>query len=234
MAGQILSYRDMCRREGAGLRRGMSFGLGGEHSVILMSVRPDAPYRDRFEADAATLIYEGHDELCSAAVPYPKAVDQPACTPYGTPTQNGQFHQAAQDYKKGRRPPERVRVYEKLQPGLWAYHGLFHLRDSWQEDDGKRRVFKFKLVPVAGEEDFSRPPVPRPPRRTIIPRSVKLAVTQRDRGRCVVCGATARLQFDHIVPYSKGGTSVVAENIQLLCARHNLAKGAKTLSPDAS
>jgi len=26
------------------------------------------------------------------------------------------------------------------------------------------------------------------------------------------------------VPYAKGGTSRVAENIQLLCARHNLEK----------
>ncbi|MBU1705892.1 hypothetical protein KKG19_04190 [Patescibacteria group bacterium] len=27
-----------------------------------------------------------------------------------------------------------------------------------------------------------------------------------------------------MVPFSKGGTSLKAENIQLLCARHNLAK----------
>jgi 5-methylcytosine-specific restriction endonuclease McrA len=31
---------------------------------------------------------------------------------------------------------------------------------------------------------------------------------------------------DHIVPISKGDTSDTADNIQLLCARHNLVKGA--------
>ena len=30
--------------------------------------------------------------------------------------------------------------------------------------------------------------------------------------------------FDHIVPVAKGGTSLVVENVQLLCARHNLQK----------
>jgi 5-methylcytosine-specific restriction endonuclease McrA len=40
----------------------------------------------------------------------------------------------------------------------------------------------------------------------------------------VVCGATDELHFDHIVPYSKGGSSFVADNVQLLCARHNLEK----------
>ncbi|MGP0594802.1 HNH endonuclease [Nitrospira sp. T9] len=32
--------------------------------------------------------------------------------------------------------------------------------------------------------------------------------------------------MDHIVPYSKGGTSLKVENIQLLCARHNIEKSA--------
>jgi 5-methylcytosine-specific restriction endonuclease McrA len=49
-------------------------------------------------------------------------------------------------------------------------------------------------------------------------------VWRRDGGKCVICGASDELHFDHIVPYSKGGTSLVAENIQLLCARHNLQK----------
>lgn len=43
----------MCRREGVSLHRGMNFGLGGNHSVILMSVRPNAPYRDRLEDGVA-------------------------------------------------------------------------------------------------------------------------------------------------------------------------------------
>ena len=61
-------------------------------------------------------------------------------------------------------------------------------------------------------------------RRRPIPTAVKLEVWRRDSGKCAICGATDELHFDHVVPYSKGGTSLVAENIQLLCARHNIAK----------
>jgi hypothetical protein len=207
----------------------MNFGLSGDHSVVLMSVRPGAPYRDRLEDGGTILIYEGHDEPRSDSVPQPKAVDQPYNTAYGTPTQNGKFFQAAQDHKGGRRPPERVRVYEKLRQGIWSYNGVFHLVDSWQEDDGTRKVFKFKLIAVKGEEDLSDPPALHPGRRRIIPTSVKVAVWQRDGGKCVVCGATDELHFDHDLPYSKGGTSITGDNVQLMCARHNLGKGAKIL-----
>lgn len=227
MANGVISYLEMCGREGTSLQRGMNFGLGGDHSVVLMSVRPNAPYRDRLEDNGTTLIYEGHNEPKSAGVPQPKAVDQPYRTAFGTLTQNGRFHEAAQGYKDGLRSPERVRVYEKLRQGIWSYNGVFYLVDSWQEDDGNRRVFKFKLAAVEGEEDLDKPPVSHPSRRRVIPTSVKLAVWQRDGGRCVVCGATDELHFDHDLPYSKGGTSITEENVQLMCARHNLEKGAK-------
>lgn len=227
MANEVISYLEMCGREGTSLQRGMNFGLGGDHSVVLMSVRPNASYRDRLEDNGTTLIYEGHDEPKSARIPQPKTVDQPYRTAFGTLTQNGRFHEAAQGYKDGLRSPERVRVYEKLRQGIWSYNGVIHLVDSWQEDDGNRKVFKFKLVAVEGEEDLDKPPVSHPNRRRVIPTSVKLAVWQRDGGSCVVCGATDELHFDHDLPYSKGGTSFSEENVQLMCARHNLEKGAK-------
>ena len=73
MANEVVSYLEMCSREGTSLQRGMNFGLGGDHSVVLISVLPNAPYRDRLEDEGNTLIYEGHDELLSDAVPHPKA-----------------------------------------------------------------------------------------------------------------------------------------------------------------
>ena len=66
-------------------------------------------------------------------------------------------------------------------------------------------------------------------KRRIIPTEVKLEVWKRDEGKCVTCGADNELHFDHILPYSKGGTSVKAENVQLLCARHNLVKSDKII-----
>jgi hypothetical protein len=101
MANEVISYLEMCAREGTSLQRGMNFGLRDDHSVLLMSVRPGAPYQDRLEDDGTTLIYEGHDEPRSDAVPRLKAVDQPYRTAYGTLTQNDRFFQAAQDPRTG-------------------------------------------------------------------------------------------------------------------------------------
>jgi len=205
----------------------MNFGLGGNHSVILMSIRPNAPYQDRIEEDGTVLIYEGHDQPKTAGISDPKSLDQPGNLPSGRPTENGKFRQAALAYKSGSRQAERVRVYEKIKDGIWSYNGVFHLVDAWVQSDGKREVFRFRLVAVEGDEDFSIPTLTNFDRRRIIPSSVKLQVWQRDKGRCTECGATDELHFDHILPFSKGGTSLTAENVQLLCARHNLAKSAK-------
>src|SRR5436309_1061990 len=116
----------MCRREGASLQQGMNLGLGGSHSVVLMSVRSNAPYHDSLEDAGTTLVYEGHDQPKSVSCPNPKLVDQPDRFPSGGLTQNGKFHQAAQSFKCGERLPERVRVYEKIRPGIWSYNGVFH------------------------------------------------------------------------------------------------------------
>ena len=61
-------------------------------------------------------------------------------------------------------------------------------------------------------------------RRERIPDDVRLFVWQRDEGKCVKCGGTERLEFDHIVPVAKGGSNT-ERNIQLLCETCNRAKG---------
>jgi hypothetical protein len=225
MTNEIIPYLEMCAREGASLQRGMNYRLNHDHSVLLMSVRPNAPYADRVEDDGATLIYEGHDCPRSADMPDPKSVDQPQRTTTGTLTENGKFQQAAEAFKLGTHPPERVRVYEKLKPGIWSYNGLFELVDAWLENDGVRDVFKFKLLAI--EDDgvlFGAAHFVPGPRRRVIPTAVKVEVWKRDHGQCVQCGAKDDLHFDHIVPFSKGGSSLTADNVQLLCARHNLEK----------
>jgi hypothetical protein len=223
MPNEIISYLEMCKREDINLQRGMNYRLKDNHSVILMSIRPGAPYADRFENDN-TLIYEGHDLPRSDQYPNPKSFDQPEYTPTGSLTENGKFHRAAQALKRKSAPPERVRVYEKLKPGIWSYNGVFHLVDSWLEHQNNRQVFKFKLTAVEGEEDFSRPAPAEPRIRRVIPTPVKLVVWKRDGGKCSKCGVTDDLHFDHIIPWSKGGSSSTAENVQLLCGRHNLEK----------
>jgi HNH endonuclease len=226
MANEIIPYLEMCRREASSLQRGMNFNLGKGYSVILMSVRPNAPYRDSFGDDGSTIIYEGHDVPRSHPASRPKSINQSSQTPSGRLTENGKFYQAAEAFKRGEAQAHAVRVYEKIHPGIWSYNGVFHLVDAWQERVGKRLVFKFKLIAVDSSEDvWTQPELDE--RRRLIPTLVKIEVWDRDRGKCVICGATTELHFDHVLPYSKGGTSLTAKNVQLLCARHNLSKGAK-------
>ncbi len=117
-----------------------------------------------------------------------------------------------------------------MRRGNWTCNGIFKLVDAWQEKSDKtngRLVFKFKLDIINGllntnpsidarsaELDHNR----------IIPAAVKVQVWKRDKGQCIICHSKDNLHFDHIIPYSKGGSSLTTDNSQLLCARHNLAK----------
>jgi hypothetical protein len=203
----------------------MNYRLHPAYSVLLMSVRPGAPYKDRVKDNGKVLIYEGHDAPRAPTTPDPKLVDQPTQTVTGHPTQNKLFLDAALAYKSQACPPERVRVYEKIRPGIWVYNGPFDLLDAWSERAGQRTVFRFRLelVQDAGTQIGGGPKHDVAHNR-LIPTAVKLEVWKRDRGRCVECGSTDNLHFDHIIPFSKGGSSLVPENIQLLCARHNIEK----------
>lgn len=222
--GEVISYLEMCREEGVSFQRGMNYRNGRLPSVILMSRRQGAPYDDRIEEDGRVLIYEGHDKPRTRDGPDPKTVDQAERTPGGKLTQNGLFLQAALRYRQAAAPAEHVRVYEKMRSGIWTFNGTFRLVDGWREHFKQRMVFKFRLEVDPNVTPFTDSREPQLEQNRLIPTTVKLAVWTRDRGRCVKCGSVDNLHFDHVIPYSRGGSSLVVENIQLLCARHNLAK----------
>jgi hypothetical protein len=60
-------------------------------------------------------------------------------------------------------------------------------------------------------------------KREPIPQDVQDKVWVRDSGKCVICGSSENLEFDHIIPFSKGGSSTY-RNIQLLCEKCNRQK----------
>jgi hypothetical protein len=134
--------------------------------------------------------------------------------------------EAVRRFKFAKAPAEKVRIFEKIRDGIWVYDGLFELVDGWQQTNERRQVFKFRLqlldepvtelkgAPAQVEVDDDR----------VIPSAVKVEVWKRDKGRCVQCGSKESLHFDHIIPYSQGGSSKNAANIQILCAKHNLEK----------
>src|SRR5215212_1761052 len=57
-----------------------------------------------------------------------------------------------------------------------------------------------------------------------IPHPVKVAVVTRDGGKCRRCGSIQDLQYDRIVPNSRGGSSTDVNNIQLLCGKCSILK----------
>ena len=87
----------------------------------------------------------------------------------------------------------------------------------------------------------------RPTRSAVLPRSsqlrlrseedhahisydTRLFVWKRDGGACGHCGVTANLQFDHIIPRSRGGSGRAA-NVELLCGDCNNKKKARLFTP---
>lgn len=223
----IISYAELVAEENANLQKGMNFLIKSNYSILLMSVRENAPYEDEWDENTGTLIYEGHNAP-SNLVTKPKEVDQPLVTPKGNLTENGKFFTAAQSYKIGLiSEPHKVKVYEKIKNGIWCYKGFFNLIDAKIVNNGNRNVFKFYLKPV---EFISIRKEVELPHSRLIPTSVKIEVWNRDKGRCVKCGSQKNLHFDHDLPYSKGGTSLTAANVRILCMKCNLSKSNKILS----
>lgn len=62
------------------------------------------------------------------------------------------------------------------------------------------------------------------PGRAAIPLEWRNRIRKRSNGRCVYCGDTKKLQFDHITPLAAGGKHEEG-NLQLACRLCNTSKG---------
>ncbi len=224
----ILSYREMCDAEGKQtLQRGMNYRLNPKYSVILLSQRSNAPYTDKIYEDGITVEYEGHDVSRQGYQHNPKDENQPAKLPSGRLTQNGLFIKAVEEYKNGKQNAELVKAYEKIMEGVWSLKGVFELVDYKVVHNGKRNVFRFILKLTNLRNISGKTKDIKLSHTRIIPSEVKKEVWKRDGGRCVICGEISNLHFDHDLPFSKGGTSLTAKNVRLLCMKHNLQKSGK-------
>lgn len=60
-----------------------------------------------------------------------------------------------------------------------------------------------------------------------IPKSLRLAVIERDGVHCVYCDddlSEGEIHMDHVIPESQGGSTSYS-NLQVTCRKCNLAKG---------
>jgi 5-methylcytosine-specific restriction endonuclease McrA len=71
-----------------------------------------------------------------------------------------------------------------------------------------------------------RSPVRALRQREPVAEAVRHEVWRRDQGSCVDCGSRERLEFDHIIPVSRGGSNT-ARNLELRCEPCNRRKGAR-------
>lgn len=94
-----------------------------------------------------------------------------------------------------------------------------------QRDRKKQATLERARAEVFGGETSDEVDDESRPRREPIPESVRHEVWRRDQGRCVDCGSRENLEFDHIIPVSKGGSNT-ARNLELRCETCNRQKGA--------
>lgn len=110
-------------------------------------------------------------------------------------------------------------------PSFWRLKGSETCLDAEQlrllfleavdRDRLKFERLKRKFTGLAGQ--------PKEDRRERISEEVRIFVWRRDEGKCVKCGSQEHLEFDHIIPFAKGGGST-ERNIQLLCESCNRKK----------
>jgi len=117
--------------------------------------------------------------------------------------------------------------------------GYAHICDMCEKDDGRPTLYweekdfdlcyecleKLYLYQnfISGEDE--RNVVIKVIRKTIS-EDLRNKIFKRDGNKCKKCGSKNNLTIDHIVPFSKGGTTEI-NNLQTLCKKCNRKKGAK-------
>lgn len=122
---------------------------------------------------------------------------------------------------------EPVLMWRDGKRNLWQFSDGF-----WWDDDGldaediKALVLQRKRrqeQKLQSARSLMRAEENGRPTRTPIPTELRRAIFERDGGRCVECGGSFDLQYDHILPVAHGGATTL-ENLQLLCADCNRSK----------
>ena len=137
------------------------------------------------------------------------------------------------DYKRclenQNKAPTLVMIDESSNKRWWMYKNEFYWEDeNYSKKEVNALIFerehKKKKKINKAISLMSQEKIPNKNKREIVPEDVRLYVWNRDGGRCVKCGSQKKIEYDHIIPVSKGGSNT-ARNIQILCEECNRSKG---------
>jgi HNH endonuclease len=108
-------------------------------------------------------------------------------------------------------------------------NAFFEVRGLYSEEEAKLLVQE-KIRKDKSEIDYIKFRKDTPEdqlgyERLRIPENVLNEVWRRDQGKCVQCSSVRNLEFDHLIPMSKGGSNTT-RNLQLLCETCNRRKSA--------
>ena len=120
----------------------------------------------------------------------------------------------------------------KLYKDYYKYKDYDFLKDDFidlnkidlNKINGKRYYYSYQRLQVIGNKTPKPKVINDHPR--YFSKEVQREVFERDKEQCVRCGCKDNIQFDHIIPFSKGGASS-SNNCQILCQSCNLRKSNK-------
>jgi hypothetical protein len=106
-------------------------------------------------------------------------------------------------------------------------NAFFEVKGLYSKDEARLLVLE-KVRKLRSQVDYLKfrqksPDDPLEYERLPIPEEVRNEVWRRDQGKCTRCKSAFKLEFDHIIPVSKGGSNT-SRNIQLLCETCNRQK----------
>jgi 5-methylcytosine-specific restriction endonuclease McrA len=132
-----------------------------------------------------------------------------------------QAHQAALCRRAEREAAQREAAQREAAQREAAQRRTAEEREATEREATAKRAEEVALIAKAKELDAERKhsaevawarrllddegDAEQRPTRAAIPKSVRHSVWQRDGGRCAECGSKEDLQYDHLIPWSRGG-----------------------------
>lgn len=100
------------------------------------------------------------------------------------------------------------------------------IKQELLEKDRKKQLQRNVLKELIEEGLIFNEGIDKGVKRELIPQDIMDKVWNREAGKCVQCGSQQNLEFDHIIPFSKGGATTY-RNLQILCKKCNIEKSNK-------